>query len=63
LQIYVKDAGLTYFEDHAEAAQEERKESFRYWITTGIAVAALIKSFLPEICAGLAWLSKLLTQQ
>ena len=39
------------------------KESRRYWVTTGIALAALIKSFLPEIAAGLAWLSKLLAQQ
>lgn len=39
------------------------KESRRYWITTGIAIVALIKSFFPEISAGLAWLLKLLAQQ
>lgn len=34
----------------------------RYWITTGIAIVALIKAFLPEISAGLASLLKLLMQ-
>ena len=36
----------------------KRLESRRYWITTAIAITALIKSFLPEILAGLNWLLK-----
>lgn len=39
-----------------------RKNNRRYWITTGIALAALIKAFLPEISAGLAYILKLLAQ-
>lgn len=34
----------------------------RYWITTGIAVVALVKSFMPELTAAAALLWKLLTQ-
>ena len=34
----------------------------RYWLTTGIAVAALVKSFMPELTAAAALLWKLLTQ-
>ena len=34
----------------------ERKADIKYWITTAIAVAALVKSFLPEISAATAWL-------
>ena len=33
-----------------------KKNDRRYWITTGIAIAALIKSFRPEISSALAWL-------
>lgn len=36
-----------------------RKDSRRYWITTVIASAALVKSFMPEILAGLELLLKL----
>lgn len=43
--------------------KKQWKESRRYWITTGIAIAALIKAFLPEIFAGWALLLKLLTQK
>lgn len=60
--IRLKDDGKKYFEDKAEETSKSRKESIRYWITTTIAVAALIKAFLPEISAGLAWLSTQLTQ-
>ena len=39
-----------------------RRNTRRYWITTGIAVAALIKAFLPELSEGLAavltWLGR-----
>ena len=43
--------------------QVARQQSRRYWITTGIAVVALVKSFMPEISAGLALLWSLLAQQ
>lgn len=33
-----------------------RRETIRYWITTGIAAAALVKSFLPEVRGLLALL-------
>ena len=49
-------------EQERKEREKYRKENIRYWITTTIAAAALIKSFLPEISAGLAWLSKLLGQ-
>ena len=42
--------------------RDNRKEAYRYWITTAIAVLALIKSFLPEISVGLEMLWKQLTQ-
>ena len=46
----------------AQQVRAVRRDFRRYWITTGIAVAALIKSFMPEISAAWAWLSKLLGQ-
>ena len=45
-----------------EKKRRERKESFRYRLTTGIAVVALVKSFMPELTAAAALLWKLLTQ-
>lgn len=44
LQIRVTEIGATYFEDAEEILNAKRVESIRYWITTGIAVAALITS-------------------
>ena len=43
--------------------KEASQSSRRYWITTIIAIIALIKAFMPEIAATAAWLSKLLGQQ
>lgn len=37
-------------------AHNAKKSDRRYWITTGIAIAALVKSFWPEISSALAWL-------
>lgn len=49
-------------ERHLEYLRSQKRikhlESRRYWITTAIAITALIKSFLPEILAGLNWLLK-----
>lgn len=56
LQIRVTEIGITYFEDAEEILHEKRVESIRYWITTAIAIIALIKSFLPEISTILAQL-------
>lgn len=42
-------------------SKAQKTQSIRYWITTAIAVVALIKSFMPEICAGLAWLCQLIS--
>lgn len=52
-----------YWRYTKQLQKNQWKESRRYWITTGIAIAALIKSFFPEISAGLAWLLKLLAKQ
>lgn len=60
--ISLTDAGRCYRERTAEEIRLRRRDTRRYWITTVIAIAALIKAFLPEICAAVAWLSKLLTQ-
>lgn len=46
-----------------ELRKQARTSAARYWITTLIAVAALIKSFLPEILVGLESILKLLRQQ
>ena len=40
-----------------------RRESRRYWITTVIAIVALIKSFMPELSSGWAFLWNILAQQ
>lgn len=46
----------------AQQSHIAKKADRRYWITTGIAVIALIKAFMPEISSGLAWLLRLLAQ-
>ena len=46
----------------AQKNRIKKKADRRYWITTGIAVIALIKAFMPEISVGLAWLLRLLAQ-
>lgn len=51
LRIHVNSPGLTYFEDRFEANQVKHSEWVRYIITTIIAIAALVKSFMPEITA------------
>ena len=43
----------------AQQSHVAKKADRRYWITTGIAIIALIKAFMPEISAGLAWLLRL----
>ena len=46
----------------AQQSHIAKKADRRYWITTGIAVIALLKAFMPEISSGLAWLLRLLAQ-
>ncbi len=60
----VDNAGLCELSDTGKAlrayqavqTRNVKKNDRRYWITTGIAIAALIKSFWPEISSALAWL-------
>lgn len=52
--IYLTDRGKVYFERKYDESAQKRSENIRYAITTAIALAALIKSFLPEISRVLA---------
>lgn len=52
--IYLTDLGKVYFEQKYDESAKRRSETIRYAITTAIALAALIKSFLPEISGVLA---------
>lgn len=61
--VCLSDRGKDFLMFYKQSKANSRKNSRRYWITTLIAVIALLKSFMPEICAGLAWLLKLLEQQ
>lgn len=42
--------------DLEDAKKKQRRETRRYWITTAIALIALIKSFTPEILSIAGWL-------
>lgn len=61
-QYRITPTGERALIEHERELQREKKETFRYRITTLIAVIALIKSFMPEISAVLAWLLNLLRQ-
>lgn len=54
--------GRNYLAYLYQTSKQEKKDDKRYWITTGIALAALFKSFLPEISAIVASVLKLLGQ-
>lgn len=56
ISIRILPKGRTCFEDKALRASEKTEQARRYWITTGIAVIALVKAFFPEISAAWAWL-------
>lgn len=60
--ILLTDNGRCYFERKADTAAEKRVEWIRYAVTTTIALIALIKSFMPELTAIAASISKLLAQ-
>lgn len=55
--IRLTPAGRAYAEIQTDAIHDKRVENIKYVITTAIAIIALIKSFMPEISAVLAWLS------
>ena len=56
--FYVTDRGRLYISYLSASHRQQRRSTRRYWITTAIAIAALIKSFLPEILSVLNWLLK-----
>lgn len=58
----ITDVGIAYLAYIEQKARETRVIDARYWITTGIAAAALIKSFMPELSAGWELLLKMLKQ-
>lgn len=51
--VNITPAGRALLAAHRD---EVRRDAIRYWITTGIALAALVKSFWPEIRVLLALL-------
>lgn len=59
----INNSGKDYLVYWENRKREERKADRRYWITTIIAIAALLKSFAPEISAAMALLWKLLARQ
>lgn len=61
--VSISSKGKDYFMYLKQSKRIVNKETRRYWITTIIASVALIKSFMPEISAGLAWLLTLLGLQ
>lgn len=61
--VKIEPLGRAYVENTRTRQTREKTVNRRYWITTGIAALALVKSFLPEILAGWALLLKLLTPQ
>lgn len=54
--------GHIYLNYLSESRKKTRLETRRYWFNTTIATIALLKAFLPEIRAGLAFLLRLITQ-
>ena len=55
-KCWLSGDGAEYRRYYLAQRAAERKSTRRYWITTGIAIAALVKSFWPEISSALAWL-------
>ena len=52
--LKVSDLGRLFLARKRKEEGTSKKDRRRYWITTGIAIAALVKAFLPEIMAFLA---------
>lgn len=55
-KIRISSAGKDYLMYLCQKEKEKRISSIRYWITTAIALIALIKSFTPEILSIAGWL-------
>lgn len=53
LGYVITDDGHNYLASLRNHVAGKRTETRRYWITTVIAVIALLKAFMPEIVAGL----------
>lgn len=60
--IVIEPVGKNYVEKLIQDRKIERQKNIKYWITTGIAIVALIKSFVPEISLLLEVLLKVLKQ-
>lgn len=60
--FFLSDLGKQYLAYNHSIRKASRGNWIRYWITTSIAIVALIKAFLPEIGVIAALLLKLLTQ-
>lgn len=60
--VIIEPIGKNYVEKLIQDRKIERHKNIKYWITTGIAIVALIKSFVPEISLLLEVLLKVLKQ-
>lgn len=60
--VIIEPVGKNYVEKLIQDRKIERQKNIKYWITTGIAIVALIKSFVPEISLLLEVLLKVLKQ-
>lgn len=58
--VIIEPVGKNYVEKLIQDRKIERQKNIKYWITTGIAIVALIKSFVPEISLLLEVLLKVL---
>lgn len=57
-RIAASERGKAYLAYSGKSAKAERRRRVEYWITTGIALAALVRAFWPEII----WLVRQLAQ-
>ena len=60
--VFLTDLGSSYLSFLDSQKKDTSRETRRYWITTVIAIIALLKAFDQELAELLAWLSKLLAQ-
>ena len=58
LYAAITDTGVRYLLYRKEREEKERKETIRYRITTGIAIAALILSLVALLWQGYTWFYK-----
>lgn len=60
--VIIEPIGKNYVEKMIQDSRSEKQKNIKYWITTGIAIIALIKSFVPEISLLLVGLLKAIKQ-